>query len=111
VTVKASTVNPFADWKTYRFELDTTDLYNSPEKRYALVSGYGGVKEVMPTQWLGANGATKPLICTDSTVYFWRVAIDSTVLDWTEFSFQYIPNKAGWGQDHFYQFKNNGFYG
>ncbi|MBN9294696.1 MAG: hypothetical protein J0G96_12030 [Flavobacteriia bacterium] len=110
VTVKASTINPLASWRSYRFELDTTDLYNSPEKRYAIISGYGGVKEVKYNQWLSANGASKPLTCTDSTVYFWRVSVDSSVLDWKEFSFQYIPNKNGWGQDHFFQFKNNNFY-
>lgn len=111
ITVKASTVNPLAKWRTYRFEIDTTDLYNSPEKRYAIVSGYGGVKEVAYNQWLGSGGASKSLICTDSMVYFWRVSIDSTTFDWKEFSFQYIKGKEGWGQDHFFQFKNNGFYG
>ncbi len=111
ITVKASTINPLAKWRTYRFELDTTDLYNSPEKRYAVVSGYGGVKEVAYNKWLGTGGMLKPLIFTDSTVYFWRVSIDSSVFDWKEFSFQYITGKEGWGQDHFFQFKNNGFYG
>ena len=51
------------------------------------------------------------MICTDSTVYFWRVAIDSSVYDWKESSFQYIVDKEGWGQDHFFQFKKNGFFG
>ncbi|HRO76003.1 MAG TPA: C25 family cysteine peptidase [Crocinitomicaceae bacterium] len=111
VTVRASTINPLASWKTYRFEIDTTDLYNSPEKRYALVSGYGGVKEVKHNQWLSTSGTPKPLTCTDSTVYFWRVSIDSSVLSWKEHSFQYIPDKSGWGQAHFFQFKNNNFYG
>ena len=110
VTVKASTINPIADFRTYRFELDTTDLFNSPQKRYAMVSGLGGVKEVHPSQWRGAgNNMPMPLVCTDSTVYFWRVAVDSSVLFWRESSFQYIPGKTGWGQDHFFQFKKNGF--
>jgi len=46
VNVKASTVNPIADYNTYRFEIDTTDLFNSPEHRYALISELGGVKTV-----------------------------------------------------------------
>lgn len=110
VTVKGSTINPIADFKTYRFEIDTTDLFNSPQKRYALVSGLGGVKEVKPTDWKNpANNSSFPLVCTDSTVYFWRCALDSSVLNWRESSFQYIQGKEGWGQDHFFQFKENDF--
>lgn len=109
VSVKASTVNPFADFNTYRFELDTTDLFNSPQKRFALVSGLGGVKEVHPGEWRSASsGMPFPLVCQDSMVYFWRVSIDGSD-DWREHSFQYIPGKEGWGQDHFFQFKKNNF--
>lgn len=109
VTVKASTINPIAGMRTYRFELDTTDTYDSPQLRRFSVTGLGGVKSVQPNQWLSAFGSPFPLTCTDSTVYFWRVAVDSTVPNWSEFSFQYIPGKRGWGQDHFFQFKNNSF--
>jgi len=109
VTVKASTINPIASIKTYRFQLDTTDTYDSPMFRQFSVTGLGGVKEVPHTAWLSSSGSPMPLVCTDSTVYFWRVAVDSSVLNWSEFSFQYIPGKRGWGQDHFFQFKNNSF--
>ncbi len=109
VTVKASTINPIAGMRTYRFELDTTDTYNSPQLRRFSITGLGGVKMVHPNEWLSAFGSPFPLICTDSTVYFWRVAADSTVPNWAEYSFQYIPGKRGWGQDHFFQFKNNSF--
>lgn len=111
VTVKASTINPIADFNTYRFEIDTTDLFNSPQRRYAMVSGLGGVKEVNPSQWKSASSNQPfPLVCTDSTVYFWRVAVDSSVFVWRESSFQYIQGKTGWGQDHFFQFKKNSFF-
>lgn len=109
ITVKASSINPIAEMRTYLFELDTTDTYNSPQLRRFSVTGLGGVKSVQPNQWLSAFGTPFPLICTDSTVYFWRVAADSSVPNWSEFSFQYIPGKWGWGQDHFFQFKNNSF--
>ena len=110
VTVIGSTINPLAEYKTYRFEIDTTDLFNSPECRYALKSGLGGVKSVNPSEWkLVSNNQISRLTCTDSTVYFWRVAIDSSVFDWRERSFQYIIGKKGWGQDHFFQFKKNDF--
>jgi hypothetical protein len=111
VTVKASTINPIADFNAYRFEIDTTDLFNSPQWRYANRSGLGGVKEVNPSDWkFVSTNLSAPLVCTDSTVYFWRVALDNAPYDWRERSFQYIPGKIGWGQDHFFQFKKNGFY-
>ena len=112
VTVKASTVNPITDFNTYRFEIDTTDLFNSPEHRFAMVSGFGGVKEVNPSEWLNVtSGLSDTLVCEDSMVYFWRVAVNDPVPDWREFSFQHIVGKTGWGQDHFFQFKKNGFNG
>ncbi|PWH86015.1 putative type IX secretion system sortase PorU2 [Brumimicrobium oceani] len=112
VVLKASTINPIAAFNAYRFEIDTTDLFNSPFRRYAIKSGLGGVKEVFPNEWKkSSNNALSPLVLEDSVVYFWRAAIDSSVLNWTEHSFQYIPNKSGWGQDHFFQFKNGNFNG
>ena len=110
VAVKGSTINPVADFRTYRFELDTTDLFNSPQKRVAQISGLGGVKTVTPDLWRNpSNNQPFPLVCADSMVYFWRCAVDSSVLQWRESSFQYIEGKEGWGQDHYFQFKKNGF--
>lgn len=114
ITLIASTINPLADFNTYRFEIDTIDFEGlpSPFHRFATVSGLGGIKEVHPSQWtLTSSMSNSQLICTDSTVYFWRVAVDESTPTWRESSFQYIPTKTGWGQDHFYQFKNNGFDG
>lgn len=110
VTVKASTINPIAAVRTYLFQLDTVDTYDSPQFRQYSVTEVGGVKEVSPSQWMNVNNQSFPLVCADSTVYFWRVAVDSSVLNWAEYSFQYIPGKTGWGQDHFFQFKKNDFY-
>ena len=112
ITLIASTINPIASINTYRFEIDTTDLFNSPEYRYALVTGPGGVHQVNPSNWkFVSNNNSAPLVCQDSTVYFWRVAINETSPNWIEQSFQYIPGKTGWGQDHFFQFKKNEFSG
>ena len=112
VTLTASTINPVAEFNTYRFEIDTTDLFSSPQKRFALVSGFGGLKSVNPSQWyLSSSGNISPLVCTDSMVYFWRVAVEEPDPNWKENSFQYITDKSGWGQDHFFQFKNNNFLG
>jgi hypothetical protein len=110
VVVKASTSNPLAAMRTYRFELDTTDSFLSPFCKSALVTGLGGVQEVFPANWKSKfSNQPEKLICTDSTVYFWRVAVDSAVLQWNESSFQYIPGKNGWGQAHFFQAKENEF--
>jgi len=114
ITLLASTVNPIADYATYRFEIDTVDfdgtVPQSGEYRYALVSGYGGVKEVNPSEWLSvSSGMNSTLVCENDVVYFWRVSIvgDTT---WRESSFQYKEGKTGWGQDHFFQFKKNEYY-
>lgn len=110
VVLKASTIDPLASTQTYRFEIDTTDLFNSPFRKFALVTQPGGVKEVRPNQWKNANTQlNSPLLCSDSTVYFWRVALVDTALTWKNSSFQYISGKRGWGQDHFFQFKDNQF--
>jgi len=114
VTLKASTINPIAGFNTYRFEIDTIDFVGAPSPfhRYATISGFGGVKEINPSQWiLSTSNSNSPLICSDSTSYFWRVAVDEPTPNWRESSFQYITGKSGWGQDHFFQFKNNDFDG
>lgn len=112
VTVYASTNNPIADFNTYRFEIDTIDFQGAPSQahRFALVSGLGGVKTVSPSEWTLTNmpSTDGTLTCSDSTVYFWRTAIEGDT-NWRESSFQYIDGKSGWGQDHFFQFKKNDF--
>lgn len=112
IVLMASTINPVADFNSYRFEIDTTDEFNSGFHKYALVNGFGGVKEVFPSDWRKvSSNMSETLILEDSMVYFWRVAVDSIAPVWREHSFQYIKGKEGWGQDHFYQFKNGGFTG
>jgi hypothetical protein len=109
--LKGSTVNPFASSLSYRFEIDTTDLFNSPEHRYSNKISLGGVVEIDYNQWYSATtNSPNELILQDSLVYFWRTSVnDPTNFNWIENSFQYINGKSGWGQDHFFQFKNNDF--
>jgi hypothetical protein len=100
--LKAYTANPFASTGRYVFEVDTTDLFNSPLKRMQYVRQMGAVVKASFNGW----GPT-PLILTDSTVYFWHVRRDTSDtinFRWRESSFQYIPNKRGWSQSHFFQF-------
>ena len=101
VTLKASTADPFAAVTNYRIQLDTCDRFVNPVNT-TIVSSAGGVVE-----W------TVNLPFADSTVYFWRISKDSTLLTdsykWRESSFQVIQNKSGWGQSHFHQFKNDSY--
>jgi flagellar hook assembly protein FlgD len=110
ITLKASTVNPFANSKLYRFEIDTTDLFNSPFRKFNEQNSLGGVVEVDYNEWTNSDFNTaEQLILEDSVVYFWRVSMDSSVIVWNESSFQFIRGQEGWGQNHFFQFKNNSF--
>jgi len=106
IMLKAYTANPFASRARYIFEVDTTDLFNSPQKRIQRVTQAGAVVNAPYDAWLNLSSPS-PLILTDSTVYFWHVRRDtSDTLNfrWRESSFQYIPDKRGWGQSHFFQF-------
>lgn len=104
ITLKASTADPFAPARYYRIEIDTTDLFNSPTKQSTVILAKGGV-----VSW------TPPLLqnIPDSMVFFWRTSPDSISpsqgFKWKESSFQYIPNKSGWGQAHHFQFKDDEF--
>ncbi|MCF8276288.1 MAG: hypothetical protein K9J17_06080 [Flavobacteriales bacterium] len=100
-TLKCSTGNPFAPVKTYRIELDTTDLFNSPLMQFTTITQGGGV-----VNWTPSLLQNMP----DSTVYFWRASIDSATYGyykWRESSFQYIIDKYGWGQAHYFQYKED----
>lgn len=108
--LKASTVDPFAMNRTFRFEIDTNDTFASSFLKRQVINSEGGVVELDPDLWTNsATGIADTLIFSDSTVYFWRAALDSTAPLWKERSFQYIPGKVGWGQAHFHQFKNGEF--
>lgn len=102
ITLKASTANPLAPAKNYKFEIDTTDTFNSISKSSIIINAPGGVVTWKPS-------ALFPF--SDSMVYYWRVSPDSTSPTngyvWRESSFQYINNKRGWEQAHFFQFKND----
>ena len=102
VVLKASTGDPFAPAKNYIFQIDTTDLFNSPLRLSQIINHAGGV-----VTW------TPPLTLTDSTVYYWRTSPDTTTTGnlgvWKESSFQYIHGKRGWGQAHYFQFKNDNY--
>jgi hypothetical protein len=95
VKLIASTANPFSPSKTYQMELDTTEFFNSPFKVTKTITQVGGTLEFDP-------GIT----FTDSTVYYWRVALvpDSGPFTWNASSFVYLANSdLGFNQSHLYQ--------
>lgn len=96
VTLKASTVNPFAPERQYVFQIDTTELFNSPLLKTYKVKQTGGV-----VKW------TPSILWLDSTVYYWRTAVDSafnSTPTWHHSSFVYIKGSPpGWNQSHYYQ--------
>lgn len=103
VTLKASTAFAFEQERNYVVELDTTSSFTSAFKQTTTITSKGGVIEWSPTVL-----ASMP----DSAVYFWRVSKEADVngnFNWKQFSFQYIPTKVGWGQDHFDQLSMNSF--
>ncbi len=103
ITLKANTAFPFTPAQDYVFELDTTDLFNSPLKQQTIINSSGGV-----VSWQPSLLTNMP----DSMVYFWRVSKDSSSSNgyqWRESSFQYIPGETGWGQAHYFQFKNDDY--
>ncbi len=105
IVLKASTSDPFAPLKEYIFQIDTTDSYSSNMLRQFVVSGGGGViRWNIDTNYfnLGNN--------TDSTAFFWRTSPNTpSDFHWREHTFQIISGKRGWGQKHFFQFKNDAF--
>lgn len=102
VTLKASTGDPLAPNANYIVQVDTTDLFSTVLNNASLetsISQSGGVIEWTPD--------LSQLAISDSSVFFWRTSPDVTPKKWREFSFQYLQNQRGWGQDHFFQFKED----
>ncbi|MDE3213540.1 MAG: hypothetical protein KGM98_09930, partial [Bacteroidota bacterium] len=94
----ASTANPASTAQDYVMEIDTTEQFNSPSMVTRSLNSSGGVLEFDP-------GFTY----TDSTVYYWRVALkpvsgQPSDYHWNTSSFIYLPNSSlGSNQSHYYQ--------
>lgn len=105
LVLKASTLNPFRGQGRYMIQLDTTEQFNS----------LGGAP-LMQTTITAPGGLIKwqpSITLKDSTVYYWRTALDSAVMGsvhWTNSSFIYLANGSnGWNQSHYYQWNKNNF--
>lgn len=97
VVLKASTGNAFAPIKNYRFQLDSSELFNSPLAE-SMVTSAGGVVKYTPN-----------LNMEDSTVYYWRVGVDGAN-KWQYSSFIYLKDEfPGWNQSHYYQWQKDSY--
>ncbi len=101
-TLRASSLNPFAERQKFIFQIDTTEHFNSPLLQQGEIEQQGGVLSWQPM-----------LNMEDSTVYYWRISPDSLPpvgYRWRYSSFVYLPQSAnGWNQSHFFQFAKNEF--
>jgi len=93
-----STNNAFIPEAMYAFEIDTTELFNSPLLERGEVTSKGGL-----VRW------TPSIEKIEKTVYYWRVSnndpqspIDNV---WSNSSFIYeADGPSGWNQSHYYQY-------
>lgn len=95
ITFYTSTANAFSSIKQYDFEIDTTELFNSPIKISKSTSSSGGIITFNPG-----------IHFTDSTVYYWRVGQvpPNGSIQWNNASFIYLPgHDIGFNQSHLYQ--------
>jgi len=97
ISYYANTANPLGSTRQYVMEIDTTENFNSVFKKVYKTNGVGGIIEFKPTN----------LTFTDSTVYYWRVAVvplNNASYIWNNSSFVYTANSSsGFNQSHHYQ--------
>jgi len=101
VELIASTGDPFSESATFKFQIDTTDTYNSPLLNETSFVSDGGI-----VSW------EVPFALTENRVYYWRICRDHSNPDslvWKESSFIYIEGEEGWSQAHYYQFKEDDY--
>lgn len=102
--LKSSTSNALSPAQNYIIEIDTAAKFNSPQKLRTVINQKGGVISWKPN-----------ITWRDSTVYFWRIALDSAsslgLLNWENSSFVYLlkAQSTGWNQSVAAQFNDDNF--
>lgn len=95
IALTASTENTTAKKMSYRLQVDTTALFNSPMLYTADTISIGGAIRFSPT-----------MAWKDNTVYYWRTSplVSGIAAEWNQASFLYKPGEApGFNQSHFFQ--------
>ncbi|MBP7821497.1 MAG: hypothetical protein KA010_01145, partial [Saprospiraceae bacterium] len=103
ITFKASTANVFASNRRYVFEIDTTELFNSPILKTTETTSSGGLLTFKPN-----------VNYVNNTVYYWRISPDSisqlSPYSWKGSSFLFLYGvEEGWNQSHYFQYKKDLF--
>lgn len=103
IELKASTFNYFVNSEKYVFQIDTTELFNSPMLLTNIITTNGGLISWSPD-----------IAHLHNTVYYWRISTDSISpqlpYNWQYSSFVYLPNSSeGWNQSHYYQWLKDEF--
>lgn len=97
-----STADYLAGTRQYIFEVDTTELFNSPMLVRERVTAPGSVIRWKPAMALLQN-----------KVYYWRGSLDTIYgnqLNWNKSSYIYNTNLGpGWNQSHYFQYLNDKF--
>ncbi len=101
LTLIATTSNPFLEDQKYIFQIDTTELFDSPFMESNEISQSGGV-----LKW------TPDIMYQNDIVYYWRVSPEENPdiggFVWKGSSFLYLDGSSrGWNQSHYYQMKKN----
>ncbi|MCU0346884.1 MAG: C25 family cysteine peptidase, partial [Saprospiraceae bacterium] len=103
VELIASTTDPLMPERSYIFQIDTTELFNSPQLLVFKTIKPGGLIKWKPSiNW------------QNERVYYWRISPDSLsqtdAYIWDNSSFIYLNGtESGWNQSHFYQWKKDAF--
>jgi len=102
INLIAQSLNPLVTDKSYLFEIDTTNLFNSPVLRRTQVQGTSSAR------W--ALDLFESIPERDTTVFYWRTKFanpDEQELDsWYLSSFTYIKNAGpGWAMAHIQQYE------
>lgn len=100
----AESLDLLMDERTYIFEIDTTNLFNSPYKKQTLIQGKTIAK------W--SVNLFENLPETDTVVFYWRTKFSDPrpqELDiWNSTSFTFVNSgNPGWAMSHFQQFEGN----
>lgn len=100
VELQASSYNYFSAPQNYTFQIDTTELFNSPSLLSSTVFSKGGMIKWQPN-----------ISFNEDKVYYWRVKPESNS-EWKNSSFIYKQNSPiGWNQSHYYQYLTDEFLG
>jgi len=100
VELHASSYNYFTSAQNYIFQIDTTELFNSPTLEENIINSEGGL-----IKWQASTNFT------NDQVYYWRVKPENNS-EWKNSSFIYKQNSPiGWNQSHYFQYMKDEFLG